>query len=244
LPFTLFYVLVHMAKPGYLLPLAPAMSLAMAFHYGQERRAGVLWALALGHLALGAAFFLTARPWSGPEIGEGTSYAKRSFVQKTKTELNALAFPTWHTIRQADAQLFALREAVGVACHGDDGVLIVGEDGPGLNWRRLMYSFPGLRVLRLPAATSASLLIARQTRYTEAPSPVELQFSCATFWVIAGDSELRKGLSGQTETEANGADGAEWFVTRGGVATTLRDGVQLALARTTNGRPSETNGPR
>ena len=70
-PATIFYVLIHMAKPGYVLACVPLLSLAAAFHYAQERSRAIRWVLAAAHTAAGGVFFLAAQPWTGAAIGEG-----------------------------------------------------------------------------------------------------------------------------------------------------------------------------
>jgi hypothetical protein len=229
LPCLLFYVLVHMAKPGYLLPLVPVLCLAAAFHYGQEPRATVRWMIALLHVVAGALFFLVARPWTGAEIGEGLRYSGKTLPQKARSDLNGIYFPTRHTIEQGDRQLEEFQGAVQAACHGAHGSVIVGEDGPGLNWRRLMYAFPEAVVVRVPAPSDAAVMVAQGRRFEVQDGPVELAQPCPTFWVLSEESQIVAALRGQATVQTTGAAGITWHMTQGEISVALSEGVRASL---------------
>jgi hypothetical protein len=92
-----------------------------------------------------------------------------------------------------------------------------------------MYAFPAADVVRVPAPTSGSAMVAHATRFQIAASPLQLQPTCPVFWVVPGTSPLVARLREQTEVRTTAVAGAEWQVTRGPLSVALADDVRLLL---------------
>ncbi len=184
LPGLSFYLLVHMAKPGYVLPAVPAACLLLAFLYGQEPRRALRATLVAGQVLMGGWQFLLAQPASGAAIGEGTRYARKTWIQKARVELGSVLQTGRHAIARSDRELTAIGRELHSACPGAQGVVLVGRDGAGPNWRQLMYLFPEAVSVRLPASRSTPWMTARGRRLTVVPAD-ELSVTevCQTLWV-------------------------------------------------------------
>jgi hypothetical protein len=190
LPTLAFYALVHMAKPGYVLLAVPALALASAFYLGGLRR-GWQIALVAGQLLGGAGFFLAAKPAHGTLAGDGRLYRQKSFAQKLVTEASSLTSATRHAIVQADEDLVRVLEELERACPTQAGAVLIGGEGPGANWRRLMYYAPRALSIRLPGEGGGAWYRAQQRAFAVSQdNRLDVSEQCRTFWVLPAASPL------------------------------------------------------
>lgn len=229
IPGLLFYLLVHMAKPGYVLPSLPVAWLALAFLYGQEPRAVLRVALAAAQLLTGAWQFLAAGPATGDAIGEGVKYSQKSGLQKARVELNSVLQTTRAAILLSDRQIEALDRELRASCPGAAGIVLVGRDHQGPSWRKLMYVFPEAASVRLPANPGDAWMVASGRRITAVEDgELSLPEVCRTYWVdpppAVVDEARRHAELHRVQT---GTMGLYW--TRGPVSVPLEGRLRLTL---------------
>ncbi len=228
LPALAFYVVVHMAKFGYVLPAVPVLALVVAFYGARLPRPSLRFTLGAGQLVFGAWFFLAAHPVAGRATGESLLYRDKTLWQKALTEAGALTFPTRHTIRDADARLERVLEAVDHDCPSRQGVVLVGQDGPGANWRRLMYYVPEALSIRLPVGEDAPWDRAHDRRFDVVPARrLDVVEGCRTFWVLSADSPVlgrlrQDGILRQTDTHVFWSMGSTTVGVPGGYQLSIR----------------------
>jgi len=136
------------------------------FLYGQEPRAVPRVVLAAAQLLTAAWQFLAAGPATGDAIGEGLRYSQKSGLQKARVDLGSILQTTRAAILLSDRQIEALEHELRTACPGATGIVLVGRDHPGPNWRKLMYVFPEATSVRLPASPDDAWMVASGRRIT------------------------------------------------------------------------------
>jgi hypothetical protein len=231
LPGLSFYVLVHMAKPGYVLPAVPAACLVLAFLYGQEPRRLLRAVLVAGQILAGGWQFLLAQPGSGTAIGEGTRYARKTWVQKARIELNSVLQTGRRAITRSDRELTAIGRELRSACPGARGVVLVGRDGAGPNWRQLMYLFPEAVSVRLPASRGTPWMTATGRRLTVATgADLSVGEVCQTLWVDPPPAVL-DALRAHATPRPAPAQEVPLYWTRGPLRLSLGSGHQLVIGR-------------
>lgn len=136
-PYLYEVLVIHLGKPGYVLPLLPVACVVLAGWYERlgPRRAAALTALAA---ATNTAWFLFASP-PRPNPADTRRYRDKPFVDRMASDLQGLTFPTRATIVDSDAEVSALTAAART-CEGAGWVLVAGSSH--VNWRRAMYYLP------------------------------------------------------------------------------------------------------
>ncbi len=184
-PASLFFVGVHMGKPGYTLMLLPVTALAVARTYAQEGRAWVLTLLVTGQLGCGALHFVQGHPPSGQAIGEGRPYREKTVWQKLLTESRALLQMTAPALRAAEQERNLARRAIDSACPSGEQVVLLAADGEGMNWRRAMQAFPERRAVRVPSPDPHAYFVGHQGRFEVVRTdPLRLKDVCAAVWLL------------------------------------------------------------
>src|SRR5260370_24454006 len=95
-------VFVHIAKPGYLLPILPLGALVIGDFYARQRR-GVALALIAVQALVNTAHFVLVTPPSAATRGGPVPYGDTTFLQPAASDLEPLTVPTVFTISQSDA---------------------------------------------------------------------------------------------------------------------------------------------
>jgi hypothetical protein len=217
-PYLLFFILVHIAKPGYTLPLLPIGCLLIAFWYGQEHRRSIVIALLALQVVLGAWHFGWARPVTGVLSGEGLEYREKSWSQKLLTELNVLFIPTYHSIRSKDRDISWVVEIVQKECGEHKGTVVVTDHGL-LNWRQSMYYLPNAISIG-----ADSFLIASEKEFERSNSRVlEVEETCKTFWILPDTSSMMEKLKTQYQVRAVQDKERRLFWTTGPVSLSVND---------------------
>jgi hypothetical protein len=139
LPWTFLCVAVHIAKPGYLLPLLPLTSLMLAGFYARLRPAAGA-ALLIAQTAVNVLHFVALGPLPGSLTGGTRAYRDKTLLQRVASDLQPLTASTAASIRRSDQQVGALLAAAARHCPAGSTVVVAGNRP--VDARRVMWYLP------------------------------------------------------------------------------------------------------
>ena len=193
-PFVLVFVLLHISKFGYALPLLAPLALAIGLLYARLTDRRLLVGLVLMQALAGSWQFLYAGPFSSAMTGGDRAYATKTMSQQFFTELGSLLRTTRPVIQESDANLLWIREMVAKRSAEAGASAIVTGNGL-LNWRRAMYYFPDLLVIGLPDEANA-FMVAEGRRAQPAAGTVAVA-ARTVFWLLPPNSDVIRQLETQ-----------------------------------------------
>ena len=223
-PWVLEFVLIHIGKPGYVLPLLPLACLVIGGFYARQRPA-VATALVVGQAALNIAYFALVTPPSQAVIGGSASYASKTISQRMASDLAPLTFSTASTIAESDARVQQLLAFVDTTCPARNPIVVVGF--VPVDWRRVMWYLPSAYAVHVPGDTPP--VIARETDIVPTPpGGVSLSTSCPVIW-LADDEGANTVTKPDAPTEIILHLG--WTTTPGSILVTASSVVPVAGIR-------------
>jgi hypothetical protein len=218
-PWLLEFVVVHIGKPGYVLPLLPLVCIILAGFYARRGRWALVTLISIQISAnVASVTILTpaaARP--GPEV----RYRDKPLLQRLKSDLQPMTVPTLATLADSDARVDALLAVDRATCRSGEWVAVAGSDP--IDWRRAMYYLPLAQVIRLlPDGETPS--IGRNGDVADVPpSGTSISSECGLLWMTDTPPPLATAAPGRH------VDGVGWIfpsgsgrVTREAVAWTDR----------------------
>jgi hypothetical protein len=178
-PWLLEFVVVHIGKPGYVLPLLPLLCVVLAGFYARRGR----WALVTlisAQAAANVAYVAVLAP-AGASSGPEVRYRDKPLLQRLKSDLQPLTFPTRATLAESDARVDALLAVDRSTCRSGEWIAVAGADP--IDWRRAMYYLPLAQVIRLlPNGETPS--IGRNGDAVDVPSAgMSISSECGLLWM-------------------------------------------------------------
>ena len=140
LPWVLLCTVVHIGKPGYVLPLLPLTSLVLASFYARRSRA-LCTVLLLVQAGVNVAHFVAVGPFPESATGGTRQYRAKTFFQKVASDLQPLTESTAATVRHSDVRMARILAELD-RCHSPRPVIIAGGDT-----RRVMWYVPDAVVI-------------------------------------------------------------------------------------------------
>lgn len=179
-PWLFLVTIIHIAKPGYILPLLPLAALILGGYYARQP-AWLMTAFLGVQVILNVAQFTLLGPFPDPITGGAKPYRQKTFAEQRATDVAPVTEPTLATIRRSDAAVRSLRDTVTRTCPAGQPTIVA--DGSGIDWRRVMWYFPSAKAIRrdgghfISAATSEEVV----------PVSDDLRFTglCPVIWLAA-----------------------------------------------------------
>jgi hypothetical protein len=188
-PFLLVFVLIHIAKPGYVLPLLPLGVLVLATMYSRLRPMTAALLIA-AQAIVNVWCFGALEPFPDTWTGGPARYGSKSLVQRAASDLQAVTYPTASTIAQSERSVEELLSYVRAQCRAADPLIVAGTDP--VDWRRVVVYLPEATAVHIAAgrvqfitrgrdfrpisgngmtfrATCGGLWLTRDARSTEVP---------------------------------------------------------------------------
>jgi hypothetical protein len=179
LPGLLMCLLIHIAKPGYLLPVVPVGLLVIAGVYGRSKPK-VAATLIAAQAAVNVMYFILTPPLSASLTGGSTPYREKPMWQRALSDMEALTFPTAKRIEQSDRLVGTLLNWVSQTCPSRNPIIVVGAEP--VDWRRVMWYLPEATAVH--AIGSRVDFIGRHTDVAPLPEGgLELHTTCPVIWV-------------------------------------------------------------
>lgn len=178
-PWLVLFLGIHIAKPGYVLPVLPISWLILsAFYAGFKRNAWLsILALAAGGNLV---YFCALKPFAPELTGGRQPYRSKSILQRALSDAQPLTFPTAWTIRDSDAKVKELHSAVSRVCPRAVPLIVAGAEN--VDARRVMWYFPHASVLYVEGAQVIQGRIQRQFVQPGA-LPEQVVSDCNLLWV-------------------------------------------------------------
>ena len=140
LPWVSVVIMIHLAKPGYILPVVPLAILIIAAALARLRR--LIFAFLMVSMAVTNVLqFAWLAPASYVAVEGGRSYRNKSIRARVLSDLQAITDPTAFTIRASDHHVGQLRDLVSRTCPLGNPIIVV--RNAEVDWRRVMWFFPG-----------------------------------------------------------------------------------------------------
>lgn len=178
-PYLFLLIFVHIAKPGYLLPILPLGALVAGAFYARQRP-GVAAALIAAQALVNAGHFLLVTPPSEATTGGVARYREKSVFQQAASDLQALTFPTRFTIIQSDERMHELLNLVATTCADGEAIIVAGTEP--VDWRRVMWYLPSATAIRITNGRFDYL--GRHTESVPLPaSGLVLRTRCPVIWL-------------------------------------------------------------
>jgi hypothetical protein len=172
-------ILIHIGKPGYILPVLPLALLALGVAYARMPPPVAVCLVALMG-AINAAQFLALHPFSETTLGLQVPYRSRTASQKLASNLQTVTFVTRSAVRESDAAVAALLAEMQQHCP-DGRALVIAEIEP-VDWRRVMWYFPN--GVAVDAVEREVLFTATGRRASPVPGAgLTYDLPCPVFWV-------------------------------------------------------------
>jgi hypothetical protein len=192
-PWLLEFVVVHIGKPGYVLPLLPLVCIILAGFYARRGRWALVMLISLQITAnVAAVAMLTpAAAGSGPEV----RYRDKPLLQRLKSDLQPMTVPTLATLADSDARVDALLAVDRATCRSGEWIAVAGSDS--IDWRRAMYYLPLAQVIRLlPDGETPS--IGRNGDVVDVPpSGTSISSECGLLWLADTPPPLAAAAPGR-----------------------------------------------
>jgi hypothetical protein len=179
-PWLLTFLLIHLGKPGYVLPLLPALIVPLATFYVSRRK----WIAPLvgAVVVMNVVQFAIIAPPSPALTGGNKRYRDKTFVERALSDTQAIAFPTLYSIRQSDAAVQRLHHLIDSTCPELNPIIVVGIEP--VDWRRVMYYFPRATAIHVVNGSPLYISQGHTFRSTEEPG-TRLTTSCPVIWLTA-----------------------------------------------------------
>jgi hypothetical protein len=178
-PWLVTVIVLHLAKPGYILPVIPLAVFVIAAGLARLPRALFVLAIALQAFS-NVIQFAWLSPPSNAAVEEGQSYRNKSRRARMLSDLQAITEPTAFSIQASDQSVSRLRDLVSRTCPSGNPIIIA-ELEP-VDWRRVMWYFPAASAVRVDA--TAVISIATGTDVTPVTEPgVLLTTECPVIWL-------------------------------------------------------------
>jgi hypothetical protein len=191
-PWLLVFILVHIAKPGYVLPVLPLATLVVAGFYARQQR-GVAFALIVAQAVVNIAQFALLTPASQASLGGTERYRDKTLVRRAASDLATLTFPTAFTIARSDERVAQLMTLVSEVCPSGDPI-VMAQTEP-VDWRRVMWYLPSASAVYL--VQDKATFIGRDTDFSRVPEGgVSLHTFCPVIWITPDDNppeSLKRG---------------------------------------------------
>ena len=178
-PWLVLCLLIHIGKPGYVLPMLPLAALVLAAFYA--RLPGrTAWALTSLQALANVVQFAVIGPMPPSVTGGDQPYRSKSVLQRLASDMQALTFATHHTIRENDDKARHVLAALSRWCPERNPVVIT-EIEP-VDARRLMWYLPQATLVHVSGGRV--LFTGRNGDFssvTEQPTVIET--SCPAVWL-------------------------------------------------------------
>jgi hypothetical protein len=184
IPWLFVCVAVHIAKPGYLLPLLPLSSLILAAFYTRQR-AAVAVGLLIAQGALNVAHFAAFGPLPPTLTGGTRPYRAKTLLQRFASDLQPLTVPTAATIRRSDQSVMRLLAAVGERCPSGRPVVIAATEP--VDARRAMWYLPDAVVIYTAGPSVQGIAVDGQLTPVLAESRL-VSTDCQVIWLAPDTS--------------------------------------------------------
>jgi hypothetical protein len=174
LPWCLVLPLLHVAKPGYVLPIFPVFALVAGDWYASLGTRG----LTLAGVACSAnvLWFVFAPPSSAAL--DARPYQDKPLFSRLASDLAPVAFPTVNTLRQNDREVADVL-AAAASCGSGSWVVVAGSYRA--DWRRMMYYLPQATAVR-QTDEGTFQFIGRHGTFTEIAGAERLSSPCGLLW--------------------------------------------------------------
>jgi hypothetical protein len=180
LPWLFLCVAVHIAKPGYLLPLLPFLSLVLAAFYARRRSAATT-VIVLSQIVVSIAQFGELSQLSPAVTGGSLPYRAKTLLQKAASDLQPLTATTAAAVRRSDARMRRILDE-RARCQSAERVVVAGGET-----RRLMWYLPEAIVIFVADRTVQNIAVNGYfTPVTDEPRVFPT--NCPVLWVADGVS--------------------------------------------------------
>ena len=181
LPWVLIVLVVHVAKPGYILPLVPLAVLIIAAGLVRLRRP--IFVVLMSLLAVTNVLqFAWLAPPSYAAVEGGKTYRNKSIRARALSDLQAITDPTAFAIRLSDRRVTQLRDLIARTCPQGNPIIVARSEE--VDWRRVMWFFPAASSIRIDRNTVVSIATNTQPEPVP-PSGVLLATDCPVIWLHA-----------------------------------------------------------
>jgi hypothetical protein len=174
LPWCFVLVLIHIGKPGYVLPLLPLFALLAAEWSAVSGRPGLTLAAAS---AAGNVLWFTLLP-APSALQDTRPYREKPLLAKAASDLAPLAFPTVTTLRENDRMI---RDLLREAATCSDGSWVVVAGSYGADWRRTMFYLPKATAIR-KNDQGAFEFVGREGSFRPLSGVLPLVSRCGLLW--------------------------------------------------------------
>jgi hypothetical protein len=174
LPWCFELVLIHIGKPGYVLPLLPLLALLAAEWSAGSGKTGLALAVAS---AAGNVLWFTLLPAS-VAANDTRPYRQKPFLARVASDLAPLTFPTVSTLRESDSTIRGLLHAAATC---SDGSWVVVAGSYGADWRRTMYYLPKATAIR-KNDQKAFEFVGREGTFSQLSGVLPLVSRCGLLW--------------------------------------------------------------
>ena len=180
LPWVLLCTVVHIGKPGYVLPLLPLTSLVLASFYARRSRA-LCTVLLLVQASVNVAHFVAVGPFPETVTGGTRQYRAKTFFQKVASDLQPLTESTAATVRHSDVRMARILAELD-RCRSSRPVIVAGGET-----RRLMWYVPNAIVIYVADGRVQNVAI--DGVFTPVIDEARVfAVSCPVLWVLDGGS--------------------------------------------------------
>jgi hypothetical protein len=181
-PWLLLCLGLHIAKPGYLLPLLPVCALLLAGTYA-ACRSSICASLVAAQAAINVAAFVATGPLGAEWTGGNKRYRSKTLVERLASDLEPLTFPTAATIRASDAAVARALAVSRETCPSGRQMII--SEGSPLDVRRVMFYLPAALAVHSSGAAILGRIESGVLRtVTDGEDPIDLE--CPILWALPG----------------------------------------------------------
>jgi hypothetical protein len=174
LPWCFVLLLIHIGKPGYVLPLLPLSALLAAEWSAGSGKTGLTLAAAS---AAGNVLWFTLLPAS-TAARDTRPYRQKPLLARVASDLAPVTFPTVSTLRESDS---TIRDLLHAAATCSDGSWVVVAGSYGADWRRTMYYLPKATAIR-KNDQGAFEFVGREGSFTQLGGVLPLVSRCGLLW--------------------------------------------------------------
>jgi hypothetical protein len=179
LPILLFWVVLVIAKPGYLLPFVPLAAIVIGGFYARFAPR-IAIGLIVGQAVVNIAHFLWLSPFPAAVTGGETRYRDKPVWQRIASDLQPLTFPTRFTIAESDRHVQDLLTFAGARCPSQSRVILA--DLAPVDWRRVMFYLPDATAIHTTA--SGFDFVGHETDFASLPPEGrEIVADCPVIWL-------------------------------------------------------------
>jgi hypothetical protein len=212
-PYLLFFIFVHIANIGYVLPLVAPFAILIADFFSRRVTRAVLLGIATLSVFFSVCHFLIVSPVPPLLIGEGLEFQQKTWRQRVLSQVNLFTYPTRSTLRKADAIMEWMIRAEKQACQELEHPILITAGDHYLSWRKLQYYFPQNTVVRLYDPARNPFMIARYRNFVvKEERNLNLDEGCAV-WILADQPSIRDQLLQQTGAVKIAKDEYEILIT-------------------------------